>query len=87
MRSRELISDNEDVMDFILDQYMDTIKTADDVATGNIDPEFASSALWWGRLKLKAIDMMKEDMWLKRRSWVNINIGHVTSIPGDKLSI
>lgn len=87
LKSNWYLAEGEDVYDFILWQYIDTIRTSDDIISWAIDSKYASSVSSAQRLKLKAIDMMKEDMWLKAKKWVNINIGKITSIPWNKLSI
>lgn len=86
MKSREQIGDNENALDYIVKQYLDVLKLTDITDPAEIDKDVLSWMIKLETLRLKALAMMREDIWLKKKQDIKVTITR-ESLDRSRLSI
>lgn len=74
LRLANLIEDDETPIDFIVKKYIDTMEMGSNFLIDEVDPKVLDKYIKLEKLKLKAMEMMREDIWLKKKQEINIKV-------------
>ena len=75
-----LIEEWETPIDFIVKKYIDTIQFGSNLLIDDMDPKILDKYIKIEKLKLKAMEMMREDIWLKKKQEINIKVWRDSSL-------
>ena len=80
LHSANLIEQWETPIDFIVKKYIDTIELGSKFSIDEIDPKILDKYIKLEKIKLKAMEMMREDIGLKRKQEINIKVWRESSL-------
>ncbi len=80
LRLANLIEEWETPIDFIVKKYIDTMELGSNFLIDEVDPKVLDKYIKLEKLKLKAMEMMREDIWLKKKQEINIKVWRESSL-------
>ena len=82
------INEDENAIDFIIKKYIQVVNMWNDIGDiASIDKDILDKYIKVRSLELRALNMLREDVWLKKKQAINIKVMRNNSLSRWSLSI